>query len=64
MLRTRLLEALPTEEEAAIDDSGFDVSMRVLDDRRAGRLAGRPRVERRAGRHPPASATGAPAPAT
>ena len=31
VLRTRLLESLPTEEEAAIDDSGFDVSMRVLD---------------------------------
>lgn len=30
VLRTRLLEALPTEEEAEIDDSGFDVSMRVL----------------------------------
>jgi DNA polymerase I len=30
VLRTRLLEALPTEEEAAIDDSGFDVTMRVL----------------------------------
>ena len=53
VLRTRLLESLPTEEEPAIDDSGFDVSMRVLGDRRAGRLAGRPRVERRAGRHPP-----------
>ncbi len=37
VLRTRLLEALPTEEEAAIDDSGFDVSMRVLD---TGELAG------------------------
>ena len=37
MLRTRLLEALPTEEEAAIDDSGFDVSMRVLGE---GELAG------------------------
>ena len=32
VLRTRLLEALPTEEEAAIDDSGFDVSMRVLEE--------------------------------
>jgi DNA polymerase I len=30
VLRTRLLEALPTEEEAEIDDSGFDVTMRVL----------------------------------
>ena len=37
VLRTRLLEALPTEEEAAIDDSGFDVSMQVLDE---GALAG------------------------
>ncbi|WP_298512279.1 DNA polymerase I [uncultured Nocardioides sp.] len=37
VLRTRLLEALPTEEEAAIDDSGFDVSMRVLG---TGELAG------------------------
>ncbi|HEX5090294.1 MAG TPA: DNA polymerase I [Nocardioides sp.] len=37
VLRTRLLEALPTEEEAAIDDSGFDVSMRVLGE---GELAG------------------------
>jgi DNA polymerase-1 len=37
VLRTRLLEALPTEEEAAIDDSGFDVSMRVLE---TGELAG------------------------
>ena len=37
VLRTRLLEALPTEEEAAIDDSGFDVSMRVLD---TGELSG------------------------
>ena len=37
VLRTRLLESLPTEEEAAIDDSGFDVSMRVLD---TGELAG------------------------
>ncbi len=37
VLRTRLIEALPTEEEAAIDDSGFDVSMRVLD---TGELAG------------------------
>jgi DNA polymerase-1 len=31
VLRTRLIEALPSEEEAAIDDSGFDVTMRVLD---------------------------------
>ena len=37
VLRTRLLESLPTEEEAAIDDSGFDVSMRMLD---TGELAG------------------------
>ena len=53
VLRTRLLEALPTEEEAAIDDSGFDVTMRVLDDRRAGRLAGRARLGgARVGIHP------------
>ena len=64
VLRTRLLEALPSEEEAAIDDSGFDVSMRVLDDRRAGRLAGRARVARRAGSASTRSATGGPAPAT
>ena len=31
VLRTRLIEALPSEEEAAIDDSGFDVTMRVLE---------------------------------
>ncbi|QIG42636.1 DNA polymerase I [Nocardioides anomalus] len=37
VLRTRLLEALPTEEEAEIDDSGFDVTMRVLAE---GELAG------------------------
>jgi DNA polymerase-1 len=37
VLRTRLLEALPTEEEAEIDDSGFDVSMRVLGE---GELSG------------------------
>lgn len=30
VLRTRMLEALPTEEEMEIDASGFDVSMRVL----------------------------------
>jgi DNA polymerase-1 len=30
VLRTRLLEAIPTEEDA-IDDSGFDVSMAVLE---------------------------------
>ena len=53
VLRDRLLETLPTEEEQAIDDSGLRRSMRVLGDRRAGRLAGRPRLERRAGRHPP-----------
>ena len=54
VLRTRLLEALPTEEEAAIDDSGFDVSMRVLD---TGELAGwladaRLRAATRVGIHP------------
>ena len=54
VLRTRLLESLPTEEEAAIDDSG----LRRLDAgarrRRAGRLAGRPRVRAasRVGIHP------------
>jgi DNA polymerase-1 len=37
VLRTRLLEALPTEEEAEIDDSGFGVTMRVLGE---GELAG------------------------
>ena len=36
VLRTRLLEAIPTEEDA-VDDSGFEVSMRVLD---TGELAG------------------------
>jgi DNA polymerase-1 len=30
VLRTRLLEAIPSEEDAAIDESGFEVSMRVL----------------------------------
>ncbi|WP_205474581.1 DNA polymerase I [Nocardioides sp. SYSU D00038] len=30
VLRTRLLEAIPTEEDA-VDDSGFDVAMRVLE---------------------------------
>ena len=49
VLRTRLLEALPTEEEAAIDDSGFDVSMRVLDDRRAA-PGGSPTTRRAASR--------------
>jgi DNA polymerase-1 len=37
VLRTRLLEALPTEEEAEIDASGFGVTMRVLGE---GELAG------------------------
>ena len=53
VLRTRLLEALPTEEEAAIDDSGFDVSMRVLGDGElAGWLADHASAGA-AGRHPP-----------
>ncbi len=64
VLRTRLLEALPTEEEAAIDDSGFDVSMRVLDTGELPGLAGRPRVERRESRHPPGRPLARPAPAT
>jgi DNA polymerase-1 len=36
VLRTRLLEAIPTEEDA-VDESGFEVSMRVLE---TGELAG------------------------
>jgi DNA polymerase-1 len=53
VLRTRLLEALPTEEEAEIDDSGFDVSMRMLgEDELGGWLADHGSSGQRVGIHP------------
>ena len=64
VLRTRLLEAIPTEEDA-VDESGFDVSMRGARPRASWRgwlaeHAGGGRAGRRCTR----SATGGPAPAT
>jgi len=52
VLRTRLLEAIPTEEEAAVE-SGFDVSMQVLDTGElAGWLSGHAGTGERVGLHP------------
>jgi DNA polymerase-1 len=53
VLRSRLIEALPTEEEAEIDDSGFDVTMRTLDEGElAGWLADHASSGERVGIHP------------
>jgi DNA polymerase-1 len=53
VLRTRLLEALPTEEEAEIDESGFDVSMRMLGEGELGGwLADHGSSGQRVGIHP------------
>jgi DNA polymerase I len=52
VLRTRLLEAIPTEEDA-VDESGFDVTMRVLDTGElAGWLAENTSADARVGLHP------------
>ena len=52
VLRTRLLEAIPTEEDA-VDEAGFDVSMRVLDTGEvAGWLAEHAGSGERVGLHP------------
>jgi len=52
VLRTRLIEAIPTEEEE-IDESGFDVSMRVLgEDELAAWLAAEGSTGERVGVHP------------
>ena len=63
VLRTRLLEAIPTEEDA-VDESGFDVSMRVLGPGElAGWLAEHAAGGQRVGLHPVGSLAGR-APAT
>jgi DNA polymerase-1 len=52
VLRTRLLEAIPTEEEAAVE-SGFDVRMQVLDTGQlAAWLSGHTGTGERVGLHP------------
>ncbi|GAB3265211.1 DNA polymerase I [Nocardioides dilutus] len=52
VLRTRLLEAIPTEEDAVVE-SGFDVSMQVLDTGEvAGWLAEHASAGERVGLHP------------
>jgi DNA polymerase-1 len=52
VLRTRLLEAIPTEEEAAVE-AGFDVSMQVLDTGElAAWLTGHAGQGERVGLHP------------